>query len=109
MRSGIYIIATHALIIYRVLAVQMAGIGLVFRKPSFPPLTLVKPAASKAKTMLTTFALLSLLVTIYRWPVNAPRPYRPGHRVLRAGIWTVHFGIDNEGRDSQRRMGDLIR
>jgi len=28
--------------------------------------------------------------------------------MLTAGIWTVHFGIDNEGRDSQRRMRDLV-
>ena len=46
---------------------------------------------------------------MYRWPVEAPTPYRPGSRVVRTGIWTVHFGIDNEGRDSQRRMRDLIR
>jgi hypothetical protein len=26
-----------------------------------------------------------------------------------AGVWTLHFGIDNEGRDSQRRVRDLIR
>lgn len=29
--------------------------------------------------------------------------------MFNAGIWTVHFGIDNVGHDSQRRIRDVIR
>ena len=42
-------------------------------------------------------------------PVIAPAPAHVRARLFNAGIWTVHFGIDNPGRDSQRRMRDLIR
>jgi len=52
---------------------------------------------------------LTAAISVYRTPVNAPRPYRPGPRIIRAGIWTVHFGMNNEGRDSQRGMRELIR
>lgn len=36
-------------------------------------------------------------------------PYHKDSNVWTAGIWTVHFGVDLAGRDSQRRMLDLIR
>ena len=74
-----------------------------------PGFKLSAPSRSRAKSLLAIFTVLSLLVTVYRWPTKVPQPYRPGPRILRAGIWTVHFGIDDEGRDSQRRMRDLVR
>ncbi|KAJ3556781.1 hypothetical protein NM688_g1829 [Phlebia brevispora] len=95
-----------------ILLTQMAMIAFAFRWPSnaaVPVLTLSRAAKSRAKNALGVLTLLSLLVTLYRWPADPPRPHRPGPRILRAGIWTVHFGLDNEGRDSQRRMRDLIR
>ena len=42
-------------------------------------------------------------------PTPAPAPAHARAGILNAGIWTVHFGIDNEGRDSQRGMRDLFR
>lgn len=98
-----------------VLAVQMFFISFVFTWPglSLPisPSALSVPSSikSKSKAALGVLTLASLLVSMYRWPTQAPQPHRPGPRVFRAGIWTVHFGIDDEGRDSQRRMRDLIR
>lgn len=38
-----------------------------------------------------------------------PAPAHARARILNAGIWAVHFGIDNAGRDSQRNMRDLFR
>lgn len=90
----------------------MAGIALAFdwpsRKVAAPVLRLSKGTKSRAKSMLALLSVASLLATLYRWPAEAPQPHRPGPRVFRAGIWTVHFGIDNAGHDSQRRMRDLI-
>jgi hypothetical protein len=42
-------------------------------------------------------------------PRAPPTPFKPGPRILTSGIWTVHFGIDNEGHDSQQGMMSLIR
>jgi hypothetical protein len=42
-------------------------------------------------------------------PTPAPAPAHARAGILNAGIWTVHFGIDNAGRDSQRGMRDLFR
>ncbi|ODN89207.1 calcofluor white hypersensitive protein [Cryptococcus wingfieldii CBS 7118] len=55
------------------------------------------------------FSLLSILYSFSRIPVQAPAPYYPEHRIFSAGIWTVHFGVDKDGRDSQRRMRDLVQ
>ncbi|KAH9018476.1 Frag1/DRAM/Sfk1 family-domain-containing protein [Lactarius pseudohatsudake] len=42
-------------------------------------------------------------------PTPVPVPAHARARILNAGIWAVHFGIDNAGRDSQRGMRDLFR
>jgi hypothetical protein len=42
-------------------------------------------------------------------PTPAPAPAHARAGILNAGIWTVHFGLDNAGRDGQRGMRDLFR
>ena len=103
----------------RVLAAQFALIALAFdwRLPRFSSSSSTArpslPRAAHYKTQYTLAVLtaLSLLATLWHasWPRVVPRPHREAARIVRAGIWTVHFGIDNEGRDSQRRMRDLIK
>ncbi|TBU27075.1 Frag1/DRAM/Sfk1 family-domain-containing protein [Dichomitus squalens] len=96
-----------------VLAAQFAGIGLAFRWPALGngsvALTLSKRAQYTVQYALALLSALSLLATLYHIPTVVPTPHRPGPRIVRAGIWTVHFGIDNRGRDSQRLMRDLIK
>ncbi|BEJ12602.1 hypothetical protein CspHIS471_0210620 [Cutaneotrichosporon sp. HIS471] len=41
-------------------------------------------------------------------PENRPTPYFPEHNIFTGGIYTVHFGIDEPGRDSQRRIASLV-
>ncbi len=98
---------------YSVLTAQFACIALAFRWPTFNTrslsLTLPKRAQYTVQYALAVFSALSLLATLYHTPNVVPRPHRPGPRIVRAGIWTVHFGIDNRGRDSQRLMRDLIK
>jgi hypothetical protein len=70
----------------------------------FPP-----AVGSYFRVLLAIIPVLSVLVTLYRLPSQSPRPYKSGPRILTAGIWTLHFGIDNAGRDSQRGVRDLIK
>lgn len=100
----------------RILIAQFACIALAFRWPrsrasplSQLRLTLPKASQHLFQYSIALVSLLSLLVTLYRTPSVLPRPHRPGYRIVRTGIWTVHFGMDNEGRDSQRLMRDLVR
>lgn len=100
---------------HSVLLVQVICLAPAFRWPSLsknnnPTIISVAPSV-----LLRTFGAivymlaLTAAISVYRTPVDAPRPYRPGSRIIRAGIWTVHFGMNNEGRDSQRGMRELIR
>ncbi|EGN98994.1 hypothetical protein SERLA73DRAFT_54796 [Serpula lacrymans var. lacrymans S7.3] len=76
---------------------------------SYVTLNLRASYTQSTRLILALLSISSLLITLYRWPLVGPRPYKAGTRIFNAGIWTVHFGIDNVGRDSQRRMRDLIR
>ncbi|KAJ6607371.1 Frag1/DRAM/Sfk1 family-domain-containing protein [Mycena sp. CBHHK59/15] len=69
-----------------------------------PPLLL-----SYSRITLAFFFVASLLTTLYRAPAEFPMPFKPGPRILTAGIWTLHFAMDNEGRDSQRLVRDVVR
>ncbi|OJT05847.1 Protein cwh43 [Trametes pubescens] len=103
-----------------VLISQVALIALAFdwrlprraAPPSSPAATSLPRAAHyRVQYTLVLLTALSLFASLWRasWPAVVPRPHREAARIVRAGIWTVHFGIDNEGRDSQRRMRDLIK
>jgi hypothetical protein len=65
--------------------------------------------ASYTRTLLAATSVLTVLVTLYRLPSSPPIPYKPGPRIVTAGIWTLHFGFDNKGRDSQRGVRNLIQ
>lgn len=98
-----------------VLVAQLAAMSFAFRWPKTkfrklgPSLHISGATASYIATLLVVMSLTSVLVTIFHWPMIGPSPYKPGTGILNAGIWTVHFGFDNAGRDSQRRMRDVIR
>ncbi|KAG8715383.1 hypothetical protein FRC11_004427 [Ceratobasidium sp. 423] len=64
---------------------------------------------SRIRATLGLIMVLAMSVALYRTPRSPPVPHHSGERLITAGIWTMHFGQDNEGRDSQRRMRDLIR
>ncbi|KAF5327734.1 hypothetical protein D9619_004534 [Psilocybe cf. subviscida] len=85
--------------------------------PSSPTST-SRPASYTSHTLVAIllFFSSSLLVTKHRAPGALPIPYRRDtakHNttlgIVNAGIWAVHFGIDNEGHDSQRGMLGVIR
>ncbi|KAJ3826969.1 Frag1/DRAM/Sfk1 family-domain-containing protein [Lentinula raphanica] len=97
-----------------VLIAQMACLALAFNWPALGPRltsasTISSTVVSCARNTVTLFFILGVLASLYRLPTAPIQPFRPGQRMLRAGIWTIHFGIDNEGRDSQRRVMNLIR
>ena len=68
-------------------------------------------ARSYIRTTLALITIVALIGPLTRSapPTPAPAPAHARARILNAGIWTVHFGIDNAGRDSQRAMRDLFR
>ncbi|PHH89000.1 hypothetical protein CDD83_6777 [Cordyceps sp. RAO-2017] len=72
-----------------------------------------RPSASQHKKY---FGLSTLIVNILflcaafkRFPTNDYKPYHAEDRVMTAGIWTIHFSLDNDMWSSEYRMRDLIK
>lgn len=110
-RTGI--LFTQTSFLFSVLLAQMMALSLVFSwsrtKKIDSQMQLPSSVGIYARVLVVLLSVSSTLVTFYRWPRSPPTPYHPGPRMLTAGIWTLHFGMDNEGRDSQRRVRDLIQ
>ncbi|GMG40272.1 unnamed protein product [Ambrosiozyma monospora] len=67
--------------------------------------------ASNLKRMINymlLFVTLSCFIAFNRFQFEKPKPYHPDSRLLTAGIWTIHFGLDNDMWNSEHRMRDLI-
>ncbi|QPG93643.1 hypothetical protein C2857_001357 [Epichloe festucae Fl1] len=72
-----------------------------------------RPSASQHKkyfSFATIFVnILFLCSAFMRFPTNDYKPYHAKDRVLTAGIWTIHFSLDNDMWSSEYRMRDLIK
>ena len=73
----------------------------------------VNPAASRLRSyylyILVFLELLAVSIAYIRFPSYDYTPYHPEEKSLTAGIWTIHFGIDNDMWSSEYRMRDLIK
>ncbi|KAJ1658542.1 Protein cwh43 [Dispira simplex] len=65
----------------------------------------------RQSVLVTWLGLLGLgLVTmLFRLPIQTPAPYHPEHNLLTAGIWTIHFALDNNMWVSEKRMIKAIQ
>ncbi|KAK3377124.1 Frag1/DRAM/Sfk1 family-domain-containing protein [Lasiosphaeria ovina] len=53
--------------------------------------------------------ILFLGANYLRFPTNDYKPYHAEDRLFTAGIWTIHFSLDNDMWSSEYRMRDLIK
>lgn len=53
--------------------------------------------------------LLSISIAYLRFPTNDYVPYHKDEKILTAGIWTIHFSLDNDMWSSEYRMRDVIK
>ena len=100
---------------YSVLAAQMitllpaywpvSGVTSVQKRLNLPTI----PYKSQLISTLALSCIVALSSTLIVTPSHVVQPYRSEDHIMRTGIWTVHFGIDNGGRDSQSKMKQLIR
>ena len=71
------------------------------------------PAAKRQRSyyvyILFALQLLAASVGYLRFPTYNYAPAYPESNLITAGIWTIHFYLDNPMWDSARRMRDLIQ
>ncbi|QIX00360.1 hypothetical protein AMS68_005877 [Peltaster fructicola] len=71
------------------------------------------PAARKQRSyyiyILLALQLVSISIAYLRFPSYDYHPYHPESKSITAGIWTIHFSLDNDMWSSERRMSQLIR
>ncbi|CDO92004.1 unnamed protein product [Kluyveromyces dobzhanskii CBS 2104] len=74
------------------------------------PFESVENSFSK-KIRLVAVGLLVLVAnfTYQIRPTLVPEPYHPDANLITAGIWTIHFGFDNDLWASEDRMAHLIK
>lgn len=53
--------------------------------------------------------VLFLCANFLRFPTNDYKPYHADDKLFTAGIWTIHFSLDNDMWSSEYRMRDLIK
>ncbi|KAF2738036.1 calcofluor white hypersensitive protein precursor [Polyplosphaeria fusca] len=73
----------------------------------------VNPAARRQRSYylyaLALLELLALAIAYLRFPSYNYTPYHPEEKSVTAGIWTIHFSLDNDMWSSEHRMRDLIK
>lgn len=109
-RTNIVLAAQQIAIFFGVYANQKIKVS-----PVNNPVNLNTNALSLARRVKSqvTFALVILLtlsaaITYKRFDREDPKPYHPESKVMTAGIWTIHFGLDNDMWASEGRMRDVI-
>jgi hypothetical protein len=59
--------------------------------------------------VLGVLQLLSVSIAYLRFPTYDYVPYHKDDKILTAGIWTIHFSLDNDMWSSEYRMRDVIK
>ncbi|KAI9694224.1 MAG: hypothetical protein M1820_009123 [Bogoriella megaspora] len=71
------------------------------------------PAARRQRSyyiyILVALQLLSVSISYLRFPAYNYEAYHKDDKVLTAGIWTIHFSLDNDMWSSERRQRDAIK
>lgn len=69
----------------------------------------IQQSIAKFGNYLVLFLLTSSIIAFNRFHFESPKPNHPDSRLVTAGIWTIHFGLDNDMWASEHRMRDLIK
>ena len=59
--------------------------------------------------ILAAIQLLAVSIAYLRFPTNDYKPHHADDKVITAGIWTIHFSLDNDMWSSEVRMRDVLK
>lgn len=103
---------TDLMVGFTVISVVLGVVNFVLRK-SASKITRIEVVGSKLwrQTLFVITILVAITSTGFtaRYETRAPQPYKPETQSFTAGIWCVHFGLDNDLWASEIRMSNLLR
>ncbi|ODV79892.1 uncharacterized protein CANTADRAFT_25698 [Suhomyces tanzawaensis NRRL Y-17324] len=102
-RMDLIVIVSFALILLGVL-----NYNLRIQSSHITKLNQGKNLFKQTLTVLTVLLAISASTFIKRYPTVPYKPYNEESRSFTAGIWCVHFGLDNDMWSSETRMKNLI-
>ena len=73
------------------------------------PYSAPQKANSYHVTVLAFVELLAIAVSYLRFPTNDYVPYHKDDKIFTAGIWTIHFALDNDMWSSEYRIRDVVK
>lgn len=88
------------------ISITLLSFGIFKRNQSFD---VRGSSTTKLKTILVSFSVISIVIAYLRFPFIDPKPHYPETRTFSAGIWTIHFGLDNDMWVSQGGIRDLVK
>lgn len=59
--------------------------------------------------IIVVLELFAIAISYLRFATNDYTPYHKDDKAITAGIWTIHFSLDNDMWSSERRIRDLIK
>lgn len=59
--------------------------------------------------IVAVLEIFAIAIAYLRFPTNNYTPYHKDDKAITAGIWTIHFSLDNDMWSSERRIRDLIK
>lgn len=71
-------------------------------------MALLKRISSQTVTVLVVLLALTGAISFKRFHRGDPVPYNQESKIMTAGIWTIHFGLDNDMWASEVRMRNII-
>ncbi|KAI9311698.1 Frag1/DRAM/Sfk1 family-domain-containing protein [Dichotomocladium elegans] len=87
---------------------KQASLDSQFKK--MVQLHVVKTARSLSRLAIIGSVVVSAAIAIQRrMTAKTPAPYHPAEKAFTAGIWTIHFALDDYMWASEVRMRDVIR
>lgn len=106
-----WVMATTMLMIGCGVFSALLNSGAPARQKGFEPPP--NPAARRQRSyyiyILLFLQLLSASIAYLRFPSYDYTPYHPDNKLITAGIWTIHFSIDDDLRASEKRMESLLQ
>ena len=92
-----------------VFSAQATSTGSRSKLSSIPPSPMARKQRSYYLYVLLALQMFTAAIAYLRFPSYDYTPYHAPEKSITAGIWTIHFALDNSMLTSEKRMAMLLK